>query len=418
MAHLASASLRVGTAALVLLVTCAAARAGGDLTVNTFEDLPDADLNDGVADADLATGGLQTTLRAAVMQANFTAGPDTIVLPEGVLKLTLKGSNEEAAATGDLDVTSEITIQGQGAALSIVDGKKAKDRIFDIKSGGALAMSGVTLRNGKSTLESEQGGGGVRVDDEATLDLTECVVTKCRAVDDGGGVSFQGGSGSVTDTLFLGNRATDDGGGLDLDDGTLTLLRVTFSKNAAGDEGGGMENSAGTCTITNCTFSGNKAKTEAGGLSCEDGGTTSLLSCTLAKNKAKKGSGISEALDDGVGGADEPDTIEIANTIVANKKTTNYSGDGVTSLGHNLENGSTLGLSGTGDLSDADARVAKLADNGGLTPTMALLPDSPALDAADDVLAPATDQRGEPRADLDAVGTAVADIGAFELQAP
>jgi hypothetical protein len=57
----------------------------------------------------------------------------------------------------------------------------------------------------------------------------------------------------------------------------------------------------------------------------------------------------------------------------------------------------------------ADPKLGPLADNGGPTVTMALLPGSPAIDAGNTSLAPATDQRGFSRP----AGRA-ADIGAFE----
>jgi hypothetical protein len=56
-----------------------------------------------------------------------------------------------------------------------------------------------------------------------------------------------------------------------------------------------------------------------------------------------------------------------------------------------------------------DPKLGPLADNGGPTLTMALLPGSPAIDAGNTSLAPATDQRGFPRP----AGLA-ADLGAFE----
>jgi hypothetical protein len=58
---------------------------------------------------------------------------------------------------------------------------------------------------------------------------------------------------------------------------------------------------------------------------------------------------------------------------------------------------------------------AGLKDNGGLTPTIALLPGSPAIDAGSNSVPnlPATDQRGFARPDV--AGTNV-DIGAFEFQ--
>jgi uncharacterized repeat protein (TIGR01451 family) len=58
----------------------------------------------------------------------------------------------------------------------------------------------------------------------------------------------------------------------------------------------------------------------------------------------------------------------------------------------------------------ADPGLAPLADNGGPTDTMALPPNSPAIDAGTSVGCPPTDQRGIARSQ----GTAC-DIGAFEL---
>ena len=60
-------------------------------------------------------------------------------------------------------------------------------------------------------------------------------------------------------------------------------------------------------------------------------------------------------------------------------------------------------------MNNTDPKLGPLANNGGPTLTMALLPGSPAIDAGDTSLAPATDQRGFPRP----AGLA-ADIGAFE----
>jgi len=57
-----------------------------------------------------------------------------------------------------------------------------------------------------------------------------------------------------------------------------------------------------------------------------------------------------------------------------------------------------------------DPRLGPLQDNGGFTPTHALLGDSPAIDSGDNPLALEWDQRLERRESLNA-----ADIGAFEL---
>jgi hypothetical protein len=106
----------------------------------------------------------------------------------------------------------------------------------------------------------------------------------------------------------------------------------------------------------------------------------------------------------------------LVNTIVALNTGSSPDVSGVfLSLGHNLigaTNGSS-GFSAPGDQVGLNPQIGPLANNGGPTPTMPLLPGSPAIDAADTAAAPATDQRGAPRP----VGPA-ADIGAYEYGWP
>jgi hypothetical protein len=66
-------------------------------------------------------------------------------------------------------------------------------------------------------------------------------------------------------------------------------------------------------------------------------------------------------------------------------------------------------FAGASDLVVADAGLGPLADNGGPTLTHALLAGSPAIDAADDGICPATDQRGVTRPQ-----GAACDVGAYE----
>jgi hypothetical protein len=81
----------------------------------------------------------------------------------------------------------------------------------------------------------------------------------------------------------------------------------------------------------------------------------------------------------------------------------------ISDLGHNLSSDASCVFTNVGSLNNTDARLGLLANNGGPTLTMALLPGSPAIDAGDTAAAPPTDQRGQPRP----VGLA-ADIGAYE----
>jgi len=67
-----------------------------------------------------------------------------------------------------------------------------------------------------------------------------------------------------------------------------------------------------------------------------------------------------------------------------------------------------------GDALSGDPLLGPLADNGGPTLTLALRPDSPAVDGGADPLALANDQRGLPRTTFGGR----TDVGAFELSVP
>ena len=90
---------------------------------------------------DLTVNG-NCTLREAVKAANTElavdacpagSGADTISLPAGTFTLALAGAEEDANATGDLDVLASVTIEGASATTTIVDAN-GLDRVFDVDS--------------------------------------------------------------------------------------------------------------------------------------------------------------------------------------------------------------------------------------------------------------------------------------------
>ena len=390
--------------------------------VNTAADLPDASLATPEADADPATPGDQTTLRAAVMQANHEPGPDTIVLPAGVWKLTLKGAAEDAAALGDLDVTDDLTITGTpadpqtGSPGTIIDGGKLKDRLFDVTGGASLTLQGVTLRNGRAP--TGESGGALRVA-SGSADLSQVIVSKCKSTANGGGIDMLANTGSLTltDVFLQKNSATGNGGGIDVEAGQLHATSVTFQSCHAGGEGGGLAVTTSIASLTNSTFCVNSAGKNGGGIALINGSVLTVVNSTLSLNGCKAVTGI--YADDFGPDLNGVNTWLLRNTLLDNKGARNCGLVRPISLGGNLDSGTSCGFP-SGDQSGVKSLLLKLKNYGGFTPTCALKPTSPAIDAGTDNGAPPTDQRGVARVDVPDVGaTFVAtDCGAYEFVPP
>lgn len=421
--------------------------------VNNSADTVDSSPGDG----NCADAFGNCTLRAAVMEANALAGAHTINLPAGTYTLVIAGKGENAAATGDLDITGDLAIMGAGAASTIIDGG-AIDRVFDVLPGAVAMLDGVTVRNGNPGPGGATGGA---ISNTGTMVLSNSTVASSTA-GVGGGI-YNGTSMVVEGSLVVGNSGnggaysdTDGLGGGIFNSGTLTVNNTTVSGNTApgvywwGVAGGGIFNDEGMVTVTastisgntfgsgvvnlngnviiqNSTVSGNTGSTGFGGggifnASFGAHATLSLISSTVTGNVADAPNGFG-----GRGNAlgeygSPPGSITVKNSIldsVAGGGLTCYTAP-LNSLGHNLASDNSCGLSGEGDLNDIDPMLGLLADNGGPTLTHALLDASPAIDAVPvpdctDAagVALVIDQRGEGRPQGPAC-----DMGAFEHLPP
>jgi CSLREA domain-containing protein len=163
-----------------------------------------ADTNDG------SCTGADCSLREAVIRANVCAGTQTILVPAGTYTLTRAGADEDAANTGDLDLTDSVTILGTDKP--IIDGNAA-DRIFDVKAGVSASLSGLVMQNGHAYY-----GAGIRVSN-ATLNINESILQNNLSTwagdheVDGGGIFVVGGSVlGVYMSEIRGNHAFVGGG--------------------------------------------------------------------------------------------------------------------------------------------------------------------------------------------------------------
>lgn len=374
------------------------------------------------ANDSLADDG-QCSLREAVIAANTDSatggcpagsGADTILFDASlavpaVFTLTLTGANEDASASGDLDLSGILTLQGLGANQIIIDGNKT-DRVFDIKSGATVTITGVTIRNGDPG--SGAGGGGILVTGvtpRTKLTLLASILSG-NAADMGAGI-YGSGTGSsivISESQITSNTAAVAGGGIS-NNGALTIENSTLDSNQA-RSGGGIDNFGVSLNLTNATISGNSASDDGGGL--YNRGSAMIRNVTFSGNLAS-GPGTGDNI------FNDTASLSIGNSIVA------YAGEGgncfnnegtLNSLGHNLESGDSCGFAAEGDLVNTPAFLGPLQSNGGLTTTHALLPESPAIDFGSNADCPGFDQRGFARpADGNLDGSLVCDIGAFEL---
>jgi len=304
------------------------------LTVNTATDGADACGSPGGPCCTMPTRFC--TLRAAVQEANAHPGQYTIVLLPDTYVLTIPGPNEDAAATGDLDVTADLTIDGGPGA--IIDGNGAA-RIFQVLPPATLTLRNVTLQNGNADAENEpigapcyQAGGAVC--GEAVLD--HCVVQKNQAGQ--GGALY--GAMTLTDTVVQGNVAAGNGGGLYASSGPTSLVASTVADNT-GDVGGGLFVATGATTLTGGTVvTGNKAK-NGGGIAVFGDASLTVAAAAFVQNTAHfEGGGV--ALYGG-----SPATF--ANTTIAGNKATTGAGFDVdaTSGGATLNNVTIAGNTAT-----------------------------------------------------------------------
>ena len=262
------------TLASLLLVVAPAAAA--PFTVNDTADAVDAVLGDGKC----ATAGGTCTLRAAIQEANALPGPDTIMVPAGTYLLTIEGRDEDAAVTGDLDITDDVTITGAGADRTILDGNGI-DRIFDIelltsRVAIVVAIAALTIQNGNSGPGALADGGGLY--NSGTLTLRNVVVANnTTAAASGGGITNINDI-TLTDCVVSGNTTATYGGGID-NFGTATLENVTVSGNMSG-LGGGIANddASAVAALTNVTIADNSAWVGVGPpLSCSGPSCGSML---------------------------------------------------------------------------------------------------------------------------------------------
>ena len=265
--------------------TLQAAPAATTYVVNDPADLPGVPPLTGGHCADVDG---KCTLRAAIMEANHTTGSATIILPAGTYSLTIPASVPDDETTGDLNISTTVSIQGAGASSTIIDanGGTTLDRAFSVGAGAALSLSRVTIRGGAVP------GNGGGIYNAGTLSLDHSAVISNTAGSpggNGGGLYTIGQALTVTNSLIGGNRAQSDGGGVEGDAGSVTIVGSTIVGNQAMFNGGGLNNST-TLSVYSSTIAGNTGY-NGGGIFAGGAGNTTLLVATAISGNATPNAG-------------------------------------------------------------------------------------------------------------------------------
>jgi hypothetical protein len=288
--------------------------------------------------------------------------------------------------------------------------------------------------------------GGGAVANEGVLNLVNCTF-KNNSVSGGagsdnyllygdapGGAGGSGIGGAVWNSGFLlasgctfaGNFASGGAGGAGGNGDLIFRYCCGSDGGAGGGGGGGALFNCGTARLVNCTLASNTGQGGGGGrggfgskpnpddppgpngqngtpgLSVagiyDASGQCYLTNCTVAFNS---GTGIWTTGTNGT---------RLINTLLSGNSPGGNGSGAMTDLGHNLSSDTTCTFTNTGSMNNTYPALRPLADNGGPTLTVALLPGCRAIDAGDTTAVPPTDQRGVARP----FGMA-ADIGAYEF---
>jgi hypothetical protein len=320
------------------------------------------------------------SIRRAIVAASQVSGSsNVIVIPQGEFHLD--------PGLGPLQITSEVSIAGAGARLSVIYAGSGS-RVFQI-AGTSASISHLTVRDGSAS-PTDPHGGNIKAQSSAVI-LDHVRVTNGSALS-GGGVANRNGSMVIAFSLIDHNQALTGGG----DGGGII--------NFGGDGG-----AAAQLTVVDSTIASNTARLVGGIIQYGNpGDSTTLRDVTLALNQTGDRGGPGN-LSVGTETASLMNTI-LADSLGAAGPAPNCDGTAVASVGSNVADDASCNLIQPSDRPSVDARLydALAADADGETDVIPFYPDSPARDLGGSCSP--FDQTDSPRPT-----GAACDAGAWEL---
>ena len=266
------------------------------------------------------------SLREAIQSANSNAdfggcthtgsyGTDQIALPSlaaGVFFNLTRLGTDNTNNSGDLDISSNLTITGGGVASSSIRSNFSaansdRFRVFHVLS-GTVSLIDLTVRDGLE--DGSVAGGGLRTEPNTSTTLTRVNVFQNSAGGNAGGILNQG-SMVINDSIIRANQTTNAAtGGGGIFNAAAASLSINDSQildnivdNGAQAFGGGIYSDNGaTLFVDNSVIDGNRADGNAvvdvpaqgGGI--WSAGNLNMVQSTVSNNIAigssAKGGGI------------------------------------------------------------------------------------------------------------------------------
>ena len=219
-----------------------------------------------VVDGDHSFGNL--SLREAVQLANGQADA-AILLIAGRYTLDRSGVEAGDASFNDLDITTDLTIIGDGAGVTVIDvalgsAPTSDLRIFELSgSGASLQLEKLTLQT-----DSTPGLGGMVVYAHGGTDLTitESALVNNTSAQGGAAVSASGANVTLQRSVFTNNEVTNGAGAaIAMTSGSLTISDSVFALNTASFPFGSLPPNVVAGPLVTKTNNGNNLYDNAAG---------------------------------------------------------------------------------------------------------------------------------------------------------
>ncbi len=245
-----------------------------------------------------------------------------------------------ASGTGTPQITSKITINGNGATVqrSFATGIP-NFRIFIVAADGDATMNDLTVRAGHTT------GFGAGINNVGALTLNNCTVTENSGSSQGGGI-YNTGVLTLNGTTISDNFTGGNGGGGVYSVGAaadLTISESTISGNTATGSGGGIYNSVsaggsgGLASIVNSIVSHNTTtgvNGQGGGI--YNSGQMTIVGGEITGNAANRSGGGIYGTHGGIR------FLDVTDTLIGNNTAEDHGGGIFTTFGSTTLSGVTI----------------------------------------------------------------------------